>query len=336
MQTIRWGIIGVGDVTEVKSGPALQKADRSELVAVMRRNGDLARDYAARHGVPRWYDDADALIADPDVDAVYIATPPHVHHDYVLRVAAAGKSVYVEKPMARTYRECQEMIAACEDAGVPLFVAYYRRALRRFLKVKELIEEDAIGTVRAVSLTLHQPPPADLDPAALSWRFVPEIAGGGLLFDLGSHMLDLLDFLLGPVQAVHGIAANQAGLYPAEDMVSGAFEFESGVQAAANWCFTTAESIDRIEIIGTAGRITFAAFASKPVMFFTPGRSTTFRIDQPLHVQQPLIQQVVDALTGTGTCSSTGYSAARTNWVLDQLVADYRRQTGTLMAEAGL
>jgi predicted dehydrogenase len=116
MERVRWGIIGVGDVTERKSGPGFQQAERSELVAVMRRTGELAADYARRHGVPRWYDDADALIADPEVDAVYVATPPDTHRHYALRAAAAGKPVYVEKPMARTADECNEMIEACEAA----------------------------------------------------------------------------------------------------------------------------------------------------------------------------------------------------------------------------
>src|SRR5690348_3615465 len=114
MHTIRWGIIGVGDVTEIKSGPAFYKADHSQLVAVMRRNGDKARDFAERHDVPHWYDDADALIHDEEVDAVYIATPPDSHESYTLKVAAAGKPVYCEKPMARTYAECQVMVEACQ------------------------------------------------------------------------------------------------------------------------------------------------------------------------------------------------------------------------------
>ena len=148
MRTIRWGIIGCGNVTEVKSGPGFQKARNSALVAVMRRNAALAQDYAGRHGVPRWYDDGAALIADPEVDAVYVATPPSSHKGYVLACAAAGKPVYVEKPMALDHGECEEMIAACRAANVPLFVAYYRRALPRFLKVKELIDGGAIGLFR--------------------------------------------------------------------------------------------------------------------------------------------------------------------------------------------
>src|SRR5260221_13914845 len=157
MRTIRWGMIGAGNVTEVKSGPGFQKAEHSVLVAVMRRNVELARDYAQRHDVPRWYGDADALINDPEIDAVYIATPPDAHKDYTLRCAKAGKPVYVEKPMALNFAECQEMIEACRAAAVPLWVAFYRRMLPRFLKIKELIDSGEIGAVQAVSVRLYRP-----------------------------------------------------------------------------------------------------------------------------------------------------------------------------------
>lgn len=158
METIRWGIIGCGNVTELKSGPGFQKARGSELVAVMRRNRTLAEDYARRHRVPKWYDNAESLIDDKDIDAVYIATPPSSHKEYALAVARAGKPVYVEKPMALNYAECQEMIQACEEAKVPLFTAFYRRTLPRFLKLKSLLDEGQIGTVRGVILRLCQKP----------------------------------------------------------------------------------------------------------------------------------------------------------------------------------
>src|SRR5688572_24172550 len=225
MRTIRWGIIGCGDVTEVKSGPGFQKAHHSTLVAVMRRNEMLAKDYAERHGVSRWYDDAAKLIHDPEVDVVYIATPPSSHKQYTLMAAKAGKPVYVEKPMALNFAECQEMIAACKTAGVPLFVAYYRRALPRFLKIKELVDSEAIGQVRFVSVTLHEPASKEnVDAAALPWRVVPEISGGGLFVDLASHTLDFLDYVFGPIASVQGCAANQGGRYEAEDIVTGSFQ----------------------------------------------------------------------------------------------------------------
>src|SRR5512134_3191204 len=245
METIRWGIIGCGDVTEVKSGPGFQKARHSQLVAVMRRNPALAQDYARRHSVPKWYADAQALIDDPEVDAVYIATPPSSHPEYTLAVARAGKPVYVEKPMALNAVECQEMVAACRAAGTPLFVAYYRRALPRFLKAKELVTGGAIGELRFVEVLLSQTLTTH-PPDQLPWRLRPEIAGGGLFVDLASHTLDFLDFVLGPVNRARGFARNQAGAYPAEDIVSAAFEFENGVQAMGTWCFSSFESADRI------------------------------------------------------------------------------------------
>ena len=236
MDRVRWGIIGVGDVTEKKSGPGFQGAARSDLVAVMRRSADKAADYAERHGVPKWYDDADKLVHDPDVDAVYIATPPDSHHDYTLRVAATGKPVYVEKPMARTAAECEAMIQSCKEAGAPLFVAYYRRAMPRFVKIKEILDSETIGEVRAVEVRL-QLAGSPSDVGAIPCRVRPEKSGGGYFVDMGSHTLDFLDWMLGPIAEVAGYAANQAGRYPAEDTVAGAFRFESGVQGTGLWCF---------------------------------------------------------------------------------------------------
>ncbi len=319
--TIRWGIIGCGDVTEVKSGPGFQKAEHSELVAVMRRQGRLAEDYARRHQVPKWTDDADDLIRDPMVDAVYIATPPAFHKPYTLRCAKAGKPVYVEKPMATNHAECLEMIKACREARVPLFVAYYRRALPRFLKVKDLIESGAIGQMRAVHVHyLRKPLQRDPQTGQWPWRVVPQISGGGLLLDVGSHTLDILDFLLGPIQAVQGHAANQAGLYPAEDMVTGSFVFASGVQGTGTWCFCAYDTCDRNEIIGSRGKLTFSTFGSEPVVLTTEDGEEAFPFENPRHIQQPLIQTIVDELSGTGTCPSHGESAARTSWVMDQLI----------------
>jgi len=322
MRTIGWGIIGCGDVTEVKSGPGFQKAQHSRLVAVMRRNGELARDYARRHGVPKWYDTAEALIADPGVEAVYIATPPYAHKDCTLMAAQAGKPVYVEKPMAMRFSECQTMIAACRAAGVPLFVAYYRRALARFLKVKEIVEAGRIGQPRAVTVALHRRQ-LPLLPGAMDWRVDPAVAGGGLFVDMGSHTLDFLDYVLGPIRAAHGLAMNQTKLYPAEDTVAAVFEFESGVEGTGLWWFASPIPVDRTEILGTRGRVAFASFDDAPVVLETDGETSELVIPHPPHVQQPLIQTVVDQLNGEGQCPSTGESAARTTRVMDQILASY-------------
>ena len=325
MRTIRWGIIGCGDVTEVKSGPGFQKAERSRLVAVMRRNGELARDYARRHDVPRWYDSAEALLADAEVDAVYVATPPHAHKDYTVMAAQAGKPVYVEKPMALCVADCQRMIAACRTADVKLFVAYYRRTLPRFLKVKEIVETGLIGEPRAVTVALYRPHPTSRGGA--DWRVDPAVAGGGRFVDLGSHTLDFLDFLLGPVRTAHGLAINRTKQYAAEDTVAAVFEFASGVEGTGLWWFASPTAVDRTDILGTRGRVSFASFDDAPVLLETAGRTTAFPIPHPPHVQQPLIQAVVDDLNGIGRCPSTGESAARTTWVMDHILASYYGRT---------
>jgi predicted dehydrogenase len=325
MGTIRWGIIGCGDVTEVKSGPGFQQAKNSALVAVMRRTGELAEDYARRHNVPKWYDNAAALINDPQVDAVYVATPPSSHMEYAIAAMQAGKPVYVEKPMALNFAECQAMIEASGQTGQPLFVAYYRRALARFLKIKTLLDEGVIGEVRLVSLLLTSPPhPEEQSPDTLPWRVQPEIAGGGRFVDLASHQFDFLDYALGPIQAVQGFADNRARLYPAEDVVSAAFVFESGVQGSGAWSFIAADNFDRIEIIGSAGKLIFSTFDARPITLINGAGRTEFEIEYPPHIQQPLIQTVVDELNGDGICPSPGQSAARTSWVMDQILKGYQ------------
>ncbi|WP_159888312.1 Gfo/Idh/MocA family protein [Paenibacillus puerhi] len=320
---IRFGIIGCGNVTEVKSGPGFQKAEGSELVAVMRRSGELAEDYARRHGVPRWYTDAQALIDDPEVDAVYIATPPGSHLAYTLAAAKAGKPVYVEKPMALNEAECQQMIAACREAQVPLYVAYYRRGLPRFLKIKELLEAGAIGEVRFVSTVQLQPSP-QLQDGKVPWRLQPEQSGGGLFFDLASHTLDVLDFLLGPIVEAKGLAANQEGRFAGvEDTVTGTYRFESGVQGSGSWCFSAYAYEDRNEIIGSKGKLVFSTFGHEPIRLETAEGVQSLAFDAPAHIQQPLIQTMVNELLGTGRCASTGESAARTSRVLDELTRGF-------------
>jgi len=327
MQTIRWGIIGCGDVTEVKSGPAFQQAKNSELVAVMRRDRNKVIDYAQRHQVSHWYTNAQELIDDTLVDAVYIATPPESHKGYALQVARAGKPVYVEKPMARNHAECLSMINACREASVPLFTAYYRRSLPRFLKVKSLLEESAVGAVRFVRIELYQPPfELDYQKTCLPWRVIPDIAGGGYFVDLASHTFDILDFYFGPVAQASGYANNHAHLYPAEDIVSCAFRFESGVLGSGIWCFTAAQKSDLIEIVGEKGKIVFSTFSGDPIRLITPHHTEQWDIKNPKHIQLPHIQSIVNELIGTGKCPSDGISGARTSWVMDQILGEWREQ----------
>jgi predicted dehydrogenase len=327
VERVRWGIIGVGNVTERKSGPGFQLAERSELVAVMRRNAGLAADYARRHNVPRWYDDADELINDPEVDAVYVATPPDSHREYAVRVARAGKPVYVEKPMARTAVECEEMISACERAGVGLFVAYYRRSLPRFATVKAQLDGGRIGQLRSVSIRNEWVAQAG-GAGDGGWRVEPEISGGGHFVDLGSHILDLLDWLLGPVAYAAGVATNRGGRYRAEDLVTGVFSFRSGVEGVGVWNYDSFQDEDQIEIIGTAGALRFSCFGEEPLRLLTRHGAELIEAPYPDIVQLPLIQTVVNSLTGHGQSPSNGHSGARTARVIDGMLSDYRNSHG--------
>jgi 1,5-anhydro-D-fructose reductase (1,5-anhydro-D-mannitol-forming) len=320
---IRWGILGCGDVCEVKSGPAFQKAGGSALVAVMRRDPHKAADYAKRHGVARWYADADALIGDPDVDAVYVATPPGSHAELALRVAAAGKPCYVEKPMARNHAECLRMVEAFRAAGRPLFVAYYRRRLPRFVKAKELIDAGRLGRVTGVvyrHTRLFRPTQPD------AWRLDPAQSGGGLFLDLGSHALDLFDFLLGPLADVAG-AAERFSEGRAEDAVAMSFRTGSGALGIASWNFAAATRTDLIEIDGTHARLVVSCFGNEPLRLELPGGQVeTFDLPNPPHIQQPFIQSMVDELNpvpGAAPAPSTGETAARTSKVMDDVLAAY-------------
>jgi predicted dehydrogenase len=317
----RWGIIGCGEVTEVKSGPAFQKATGSGLVAVMRRDLSKAQDYARRHGVPRAYDRADALINDPEVDAVYIATPPSSHCELTLAVAAAGKPCLVEKPMAMNHGECLRMIEACAVGGVPLWVAYYRRALPRFLLVRDLLAANAIGTVTSVHVAVTKP----LAGAERSnWRFDPAIAGAGLLFDLGSHCVDLLDFFLGPITGVAGFPVNTAAAYGAEDVTAASFSFGDRMVGTGIWNFNAESSADTMTFVGSAGVLETPIFSDSDVIVTRGAERQAHPARYPAHVHQPLIQTIVDELAGTGRCPSTGESGARASWVLDRVLGGRR------------
>jgi predicted dehydrogenase len=320
MKTIRWGIIGCGDVTEIKSGPGFQKAWNSELIAVMRRDGERARDYAKRHGVPKWYDSAEELLSDPDVDAVYVATPPSSHKSYTIDALSAGKPVLVEKPMALNYDECQVMLQASVHHNVPLFTAYYRRALPRFLQIKSLLEENVIGPVVNVSVQYARPPLANDLLQKGDWRTDPSIGGAGYFSDLACHTIDLLQYYIGPITTASGSSGNQLHLYPIDDMFTAVFGFDSGATGEGKWNFSSQDDVDRVLIQGAEGTISFATFRDDPVIVRTTKKVERRYIAHPQHVHQPLIQSIVDELNGSGTCASTGISGARTSWVMDKIL----------------
>jgi predicted dehydrogenase len=315
---VRWGMIGCGAVTEVKSGPGFQKAAGSALVAVMRRNRELAEDYARRHGVPRAYDDAESLLADPEVDAVYSATPPGTHAHFAMRAAAHGKPAYVEKPMARHLPECDRMVAAFAAAGKPLFVAYYRRSMPRFQAVLGLLRERALGEISAVDYRMDAPH----HRKDSGWRVAAEEAGGGHFLDMGSHVVDLIDFLLGPLEAVKGSAERAGPTGEVEDRIE--MSFTAGDAAGrGRWDFASEETADLLTVTGALGTLRFSVFGDEPLVLERAGKTESFVLPNPPHVQQPMIQSVVDDLLGRGKCPSTGESARRATAAMDAVLDSY-------------
>ncbi|MEX1240716.1 MAG: Gfo/Idh/MocA family oxidoreductase [Cyclobacteriaceae bacterium] len=298
---IRWGILGCGDVCEIKSGPALNKVNHSKLIAVMRRDGKKAKDFARRHGAPKYYDDANLLINDPEVNAVYIATPPAFHEEYAIQCMKAGKPVYIEKPVALTSESCERMLAAAQEFGVSASVAHYRRGLAVFKKIRSLLESGIIGTPSLIlSNTLQAP--SEKMKAADYWRTSPEISGGGLFFDLAPHQLDIFYWLFGKPYIVRGFSVNQKSAYDAPDLTNVEAVFGDGVYLHGIWAFNLnpASEQETTEIIGERGKIVFSFFRKSDIDIITADGKQTITLDYPENIQQPMIDEVVKFFRSEG------------------------------------
>ena len=326
MKLISWGFIGCGEVTELKSGPAFNEVEGSHIEAVMSRTERRARSYAERHGVNKWYTDAQRLIDDPDVNAIYVATPPSSHATFAIMAMRAGKPVYVEKPLASSYEDCARVNRVSEETGVPCYVAYYRRYLPYFQRVKQLITEGRIGNVTNVQVRFSVAPrEADYRAENLPWRLNPEIAGGGYFYDLAPHQLDLLQDFFGVIVKAHGYCTNRAHLYDAEDTVSACFRFENGLVGSGSWCFVGHQSAteDCIEVVGEKGMISFSVFDYKPIELVTSEGTESIVVENPPYVQLPLIRSVIEDLQGFGVCTCNSVSATPVNWVLDRVLGKF-------------
>jgi len=321
-KVIRWGMVGTGDVTEVKSGPGFYKATNSMLYGVTNRTYEKAVDYAARHGIEKVYQDIDEMIADGQVDAIYVATPPSSHKLYAAKCAEAKIPCYIEKPVAMSYEEHLEMIQIFEQANTPAFAAYYRRELPRFKKVKELIASGVIGAVYFAHLSLYRQVSED-EMKNEAWRIQPEISGGGIFMDVGVHQLDIMNYLLGNIVDVSCHITNRGGFYKPEDTINALFKFESGVHMTSDWCFVAGFHQDQIKIVGSKGQITLSCFGSDAPVIENSNGKQTFPTEHPEHVHQPLIQTIVDELNGDGQCSSTLNTALQTAWVCEQINKAY-------------
>jgi predicted dehydrogenase len=327
MKYIKWGFIGCGEVTEKKSGPAFRDVEGSDVVAVMCRNEKRARAYAETHHIRKWYTDAQKLIDDPDINAIYVATPPSSHAAYAIMAMRSGKPVYVEKPLAASYEDCVRINRISEQTGVPCFVAYYRRYLPYFKRVKDIVENGVIGKIINVQVRFACPP-RDIDFAQdgkLPWRLMPEISGGGYFYDLAPHQLDLLQDFFGVIIDAKGICANRGGLYSPEDTLSACFKFESGLPGSGSWCFVGHEAAreDRIEVIGDRGIVSFSVFDYQPIRLVNGDGAIEINVPNPSYVQLPIIKSVIHHLQGLEICKCTSVSATPVNWVLDRILGKF-------------
>jgi len=319
-KVIRWGMIGCGAVTEIKSGPAYQKTKGFELAAVMRRDIKLAQDYAVRHQVAKYSDKAEDIINDDNIDAVYIATPPDSHKHYALLVAKAGKPCCIEKPLAPSYQESLAIEQAFKQADIPLFIAYYRRSLPRFNKVKALLDNGEIGQVRHISWHLSKPANAVDISGQYNWRTDKTIAPGGYFDDLASHGLDLIAFLLGDFQRVTGMASNQQNLYSAFDAVTACWQHKSGVTGVGSWNFGGSSRQDNVTIVGSEGELNFSVFDEVPVILTQGEQSQSFNIENPENIQLHHVANIYQQLVHQHQHPSSGETAVHTSWVMEQIL----------------
>lgn len=295
--SLSWGIVGCGDVCEVKSGPAFNLVPRSRLFAVMRRDRVKAEDYARRHGVPFYSDSADDVILHPEVNAIYVATPPVSHEMYVAQALRAGKPVYVEKPVTLDSAACERLITLQRMHDVPVSVAHYRRGLALFNRVRQLLDDHVIGEIRMVEIkTLQQ------DRGMRNWRLDPAIAGGGLFFDLAPHQLDILCWLFGTPERVYAASLNQSRRYEVPDLTVMTALFKPTMLARGVWAFNVAPDAaeDRCDIIGEGGKISFPFFGPAALEVSRDGKVEKEVFEHPRNVQQPMIDAVCRFFRGEG------------------------------------
>lgn len=318
LKEVRWGILGCGDVCEVKSGPAFNKVSDSKLIAVMRRDEDKARDFARRHGVPKFFSNAADLIHDPEVNAVYIATPPAYHEDYADLCMRAGKPVYIEKPITLNSESCERIIATSRALGVKASVAHYRRGLPTFKKIKSLLSSGVIGQPNLIVANTLQAPTLKMQ-AADYWRTTPEISGGGLFFDLAPHQLDIFYWLFGKPRNVRGFSLNQKSSYQAPDLTNVEAVFPGKIYLHGIWAFNVDASSEReaCEIFGDKGKITFSFFRPSEIQILTSGGTESITLPYPENIQQPMIDEVVRFFKGEGPNPCSLEDALVTMQVMD-------------------
>lgn len=324
MKKVKWGMIGTGSVTEVKSGPGFYKSKNSELYGVYNRNRDKAIDWTKRHGINKVYETIDEMLMDENIDAIYIATPPNVHKEYAIRCLEAGKIPYIEKPMAFNYNECQDILKVSKEKNIPVYVAFYRRGMEKYIKIKELLDEGVLGNIKYVEVRqIMKLEDSDLNREKLPWRVIPEITGGGKFIDMGVHVLDILDFFFGHINVAKGVATNLGGYYDVEDTVSASFMFENGVVGNGMWCYVAGHEEEYVRIVGDKGYMIFEGLGYGPVKIYDGNEVQELKFNSPDHVAQPYIQQVVDEIIGFKKSNANIQSAANVTRITDEILRDF-------------
>jgi predicted dehydrogenase len=302
--SIRWGVIGAGGVARRRTMPAINEARDAELVALMVRDQGRADALAEEFGAKRAYGDWRALLSDPDVDAVHIATPVHVHLEQVIAAAEAGKHVMCDKPMAMSSSECRQMIDACDKAGVHLQVNFLMRFSSVHQRLRNQIAAGEYGNILEARATIFKW--FDLDRG--SWRVIPEQGGGGPLMDLGAHTIDLLTFMIGPISSVTALCSNRVEDWKAEDTVTVLMQAQSGAHAVVGHSFRAKGGDMSIEINGSEKS---AFIATDP----ETGKATLSVFDGESWAREPMpwenyyqmqVEHFADCVTGKASPIATG------------------------------
>lgn len=295
MQKLNWGLIGCGDISRKRVAPALRDLDDCELVAVNRANAALAEEFAQAFGARRWYRDWRELLADDEVQAVYIATPVSLHAAQTIAAAEAGKHVLCEKPMAMDVAECDRMIAACAANGVKLGIAYYRHFYPVIQRVKEILAAGTLGTpVLAQVNAFEWFNPAPGEPRY--WFVQKEFAGGGPMMDFGCHRIEVLLNLLGPIANVHSSVGQVLFEREVEDTAVAVFDFASHARAVLSVTHAAWQSQDTLTIFGSAGSLHIPALNQGVLHVKTPNGEHSEAHPPHANIHQPLLADFTHAV----------------------------------------
>lgn len=316
--TVRWGLIGAGDIARKRVAPAIRDLANCEFVSVSRSRADLAEEFAREFGARKWFRDWHELIKDSQIDAVYIATPVYLHAEQTIAAAEAGKHVLCEKPMAVTAAECDQMISACRANNVKLGIAYYRRFYPAVIRAKQIIASGEIGKVGVAQMNAFEyfdPPPDH----PRRWLLDPGKSGGGPMMDFGCHRIEVLLNLFGAVTHVEGIASNAAFNRDVEDTAAALLHFENGCCATITVSHAASEPRDTLDIYGTVGSI-HVPVLNIGEMSVRVGTNERTEFHPPReNVHMPLIEQFANAVLHQSAPAIDGHAGRQVAVMIDQI-----------------